>query len=435
LNCNVQPHQRLCTSDTLARSQQPVRGVSTARSFRQVNSPLSVFQLLSVPALIFMSFYDDDRLRKGSDAPPGFMGLEILRKFVENRGNMTALLGAFRGQCVYPMRRLKGMGTYTGPLNLESGSGRLTLNQFRAALMELGIILPERESKTIFNVMSVAGTIGISDLMREVRLEPCDRSARWGQQYPYPVNQEVPNAIVEPTKRSGYTQESFWARPMSAAVTKDELKKVKEDWAGRVAPTLSSGYVASVPQHCWMRQPFDGDKLKDSPKKIDDGSQAAAMFMLGPPRTRVATGLLHPSENDPSRWDRDGIGRKLLKPEEMPARAAPAEGSGYTRDQDSIKLGPTWPDEPLKEKVWRMADSNDPWTSGYNRSNREGVKVEAWPDGVFDRDGIGRKPLPMTEFDPNVKVEPTLSSGYVHMCSICQANRALKSGVCAFCRV
>lgn len=280
-----------------------------------------------------------ERIRKGSAAPLGFLGLEILRSFLEKRAsNTTALLGAFRGQAVYPVHRLKGMGTWTGPLNIESGSARLRLDQFTAALTELNIVLPESEAKAIFDVMSVNGTLSVSDLIREIRLDPCERSVRWGQQYIYPANLDMPSSIVKPTISSGYTNGPHRARPKSAAVTRAEVRKLKEEWTGRVAPTRTSGYITSVPQANWMSQDYREDRSKSGLPEADDGSMAAMMYKTNPFRIPAASGLLHTVKDDPDRFLRDGIGRRIVPPIENTCRAAPAEGSGEFRERYSSQL-------------------------------------------------------------------------------------------------
>jgi len=397
-----------------------------------------------------MPVADSGRIRTGGTAPTGFLGLEILRQFTEKRRtNITALLGAFRGQCERPSHRLKGSGTWSGPLNIESGSARLTLPQFRAALLELNISLPERESKAIFNVMAVNGTLSVSDLIREIRLDPCDRSARWGREgvgHQYLPAAEMPKLSVLPTPASGYTQGPHRvARPKSAAVTRLELQKAKEDWAGRIAPTRTSGYAGAIAQSDWLKQLDAAMLQKPKPQPAEgDGAEGAARVFLSRPRSAYGTiyastpGLLHPKEQEPDQYTREGIGRNRTKPAEPTGRPAPTEGSGYTRDQGVITLGPDWVDPPKTQAPWRVADSRHPWTSGYNRGLKMGIVLDAWADDEYaNREGIGRKPMPMAEFDPNVPNVPTRGSGYImaQMCSVCQEAPAKKGGVCAFCRV
>lgn len=389
-----------------------------------------------------------ERIRKGGTHPPGFLGLEILRAFIEKRRtNITALLGAFRGQCARPTHRMSGMGSWTGPLNIESGSARLTLGQFRSALMELNITLPPTESQAIFNVMSVNGTVSVSDLMREIRAEPCERSARWGREgvgNEYMPNREaMMNAIVLPTPISGYTQGPHRImRPQSAAVTRAELTKLKEQWAGRIAPTQTSGYAGSVKYTNDLIKQIGGDAkpVKPAPKAVDDGSEASSLYRSRP-RSAYGTiyastpGLLHSQEEDPDHWVRDGIGRSKLKPVEVFGRPAPTEGSGYSRDQGQLDLSQPWVEKPKPAMAWRMADNKYPWTSGYNRGLRANYVPDEPDENGWSREGIGRKPPAMALLDPNVKVEPTRHSGYHQMCSLDEAAKAQKERLCAWCRV
>jgi len=132
-------------------------------------------------------------------------------------------------------------------------------------------------------------------------------------------------------------------------------------------------------------------------------------------------------------WASAGRCRSCRRP---PAALLHTEGSGYTRDFGRLQLGLETDEPPKPLKVWRVAETRHPWTSGYNRGLKMGYVQDAWAEDEYaNREGIGRKPLPMVEFDPNVKVEPTRHSGYCQMCSLCDAQPAQKGGLCAFCRV
>ena len=85
----------------------------------------------------------------------------------------TLLLGAFRGQAFRPQYRFsRGAGSFRGPYyGIDQPSDKLTLDQFRNALIELRINMPLAESEAIFAVMADQhGMVGIQELMKETGL-------------------------------------------------------------------------------------------------------------------------------------------------------------------------------------------------------------------------------------------------------------------------
>jgi len=376
-------------------------------------------------------------------APPGFIGLEILRSYIDKRrSNLTSLLGAFRGQCNYPQHRLAGLGTWSGPLNLESASARLTIGAFRAALVEVGISLPESETEAIFRVMAVDGTVSIAQLLRELRLDPCDRSGQWGRQgvgQNYLEPSSAPPSIqgVAPSLRSGYTQGPHMGLRVPFEV--EPPPKPKEAFARRVAPTRSSGYSASVATGEALRH--RGTMPREAPAAAPAdaaalASEVATIFLTRPRSAALyPVGLLHSADPDGDEWKREGIGRSRPK-SAAPTRSfpAPAENSGYTRSTGVDLRQPEAMAERAPEREWASSDERYPWTSGYSRgSRRTGVAPEAWA-GTFEREGIGHATLPAPPPGP-MRVAPTRHSGYHQTCQTCEMNKARGSGLCAFCRV
>lgn len=359
-----------------------------------------------------------------SPVPPGFIGLDILRQYIEKRrSNRTALMGAFRGQCTQPQHRSKGLGTWNGPLNLESASARLTIGHFRRSLAELGIILPDSESDAIFHVMSVGGTVSVADLLREIRLDPCDRNSQWGQgvgqNYLKPSSMPAPKGFMLPTMRSGYTQGPHRGplAPFDAALLVEPLR---ENLSSRIAPTRGSGYANSVASNNALVS--HGRLLQKEVEVVRTldaatlGSQAAAIFRSRPKSaggTIFATtpGLLHTANPDGDEWTREGIGRNRPK-SAAPTHGNPArtEGSGYTRLGGVPLAQPHGMVESKPERVWARAEERFPWTSGYNRGAQEpGVFPSAREGDMYGRDGIGRNAAPPEESLQGIRVQPPAS--------------------------
>ena len=89
---------------------------------------------------------------------PGTNGLELLRIWIDQHRQrttnkrLTLLLGAFRGQSTRPLYRFsRGGGSFRGPYyGIDQPSDKLTLDQFRNAILELRITMPLAESEAIF---------------------------------------------------------------------------------------------------------------------------------------------------------------------------------------------------------------------------------------------------------------------------------------------
>ena len=158
---------------------------------------------------------------------PGTNGLELLRIWIDQHRQrttnkrLTLLLGAFRGQSTRPLYRFaRGGGSFRGPYyGIDQPSDKLTLDQFRNAILELRITMPLAESEAIFTVMADSdGLIGITELMKELRAEPCDASNRRAASKV--IGQHASGDIagvrmdrVAPTMRSGYTPGGYRAPP------------------------------------------------------------------------------------------------------------------------------------------------------------------------------------------------------------------------------
>ena len=114
---------------------------------------------------------------------PGRHALDSIRRYVErDKKRLTLLLGAFRNQAVRPLYRFAdGHGSFSGPYyGLDQPSDKLNLDQFRNALMQLLIHLPDSETEGLFAVMADGhGLLGIGDLLREIKADPCDAAGRW----------------------------------------------------------------------------------------------------------------------------------------------------------------------------------------------------------------------------------------------------------------
>ena len=205
------------------------------------------------------------------DARAGLLGFDILRRYVESNKRRVALLGAFRGKAIKSEFRFAGGGSFSGPyFGIDQPTDKLTcvlratnvrsrmaatslsprlaassrfhaldsppenalfdprsslityvyvpsrrLDLFRLALLELYISMPLEESEAIFRSMADEnGMVGIVDLMRECRAEPCDSSARfnrqrYGQQFA-PSKAPVRTERVAPTRSSAYTRDPPW---------------------------------------------------------------------------------------------------------------------------------------------------------------------------------------------------------------------------------
>lgn len=428
------------------------------------------------------------RVSKGDRPPPGLVGLEALRAFLDKRStNFTTLLGAFRGQSVYPQHRLKGMGTWRGLLDIQAGSPRLSFEQFFAALLELGIVVPEDEAKATFDMIAVNGTMAVPDLVRQIHVPPCDRSGRWGQEYSLPRDEIF--SMTRATLRSGYHQEGLHTNGKLPFEATHEKPDVGVEWQGRVEPTRSSGYLNSMHSGFGMLMQ-DPEEKSNAGLPIDDGSLTAQAFMNQSYKKIATHPLTHLADDDPDRWVRDR--GRLTQPIDVPYGSAPVEKSGalslearacstlylvckmqvfgsfcrfppyrcclvcsgYTRDS-SLDLSHDWSDRPPPQQpAWRMASTSDPWTSGYNRGSHQGFLSDEWTGEEHSRPTSAVPP----EFDPTMQVpsfppfccesrqpvspaspplayqvQPSRESGYSRMCSICEHGRLRRHLPCPFC--
>ena len=378
-------------------------------------------------------------------SPAGLRGLEMLRAYTEkNRRNLTALLGAFRNQSARPLYRFAGgRGTFHGPYyGIDQPSDKLTLDQFRNALLELHLELPLAETEAIFTAMADAhGRVGIVDLVREVRAEPCDRSGRWGRSglgEPLVADGVAHPADVQPTRRSGYSGGGW--RPAPRAPAYRPAPAPDKENSHRVAPTLSSAYRSGAnvlssqislgdDARQWREPPPPPPPPPPSKAKVGPGGHGSA----------YAQPLLHAAGADTAdRWRRDGIGvRRPPPPPPASVREARPSSSGYTHPSslhlgggdDAPRAAP-----PTQPVVWSVAPRN-PWQSGYNRGERDliGPAREAWVPEDWERRGIGRDP---TAEPPPVDtiVLPTRQSPFT--CSLCEVERDRgRPGQCAFCRM
>ena len=384
-----------------------------------------------------------------SAAPKGQIGFDILRNYIEsNSRRRVLLLGAFRGKAVKTQHRFsRGAGTFSGPYyGIDQASDKLSLDLFRTALLELHINLPLEESEAIFTAMADEnGLVGIVDLIREIKAEPCDRSgrgsrSRYGQQFK-PSHEPLSKAHhdrVAPTLRSGYTGERGWVRP-----------------AHRPAPEAPSHRAPPPPPPEAMPHPslvrdkrgqfHNGANVLSSNVSLgsDASVKAASRSSVEPPKHRkapappppniayprnVPSAFIHEQTytdvSDPMDEDRFVTSAAALHrraPPPLPVQPdvrslSRPSTSGFTHGA-SIFVGgekekppPTAPPPPPPGPVL----PRKPWTSGYNRS--ENIKVgrpdmkEAWAEGEnpYQRYGIPNEPAPTPKPQPDAIVMPTV---------------------------
>lgn len=377
--------------------------------------------------------------------PPGFLGFEVLRAYADQHSN-SKLIGALRGQIAQPQYRFgSGHGTFRGPYyGIDQASPRLTLPHFRNLLKELNLNLPEGEVDAVFLVIagSLDGTVGLAELLREIRAEPCDRAARWGRKHTGQIWAEgrrtEPNVRVVPTARSAYSDGGWRKAPVRQAENVPPPRPQPPPVHGEGLPYRVAGsdptpfnsganvlrtnivFGPSEETGTWHRKP------PPPPPKVSRGK--ATHSGRGPQ-------LHSTSDNDPDRWRRDSIGARRPPPVlPVNARVLPPDPTGFTR-AESLFIGgepeplPPPPPPPMQPTV--LAPS--PWVSGYNRGERRDhlqLRKEAWAnEGASPK----KKPVAPSEY----YVAPSRESGWVsNECTLC-AKEGLEGrpGQCAFCRL
>lgn len=332
----------------------------------------------------------------------------------------------------------RGQGTFSGPyFGIDQPSDKLNLDQFRNALMELHIHLPLSESEAIYAVMADEhGLVGIIDLMREIKADPCDASGRWARSSKLTGQHQPPNddppsvAGVVPTRRSGYTG-GGWRAPPPPPKPHRPAPPPPEKENYRVAPTRSGPYV-------------DGANVLSSQIRMGIDEAEAPEWRKPPqlvpkvmhPR-RTPSGYanghaVHAPDVDPDadsgRWQRESIGQRRAPPALPTAppfgSVRPSE-SGFTHEA-SIFLGgapPEPPPAPLQPPAYTVLPSQ-PWLSGYNRGQQQNIMKEAWAD----------EPVRAPAEPQECVIYPTRSSGFTHECTMCEA-RDPNAGKCALCRL
>jgi len=362
----------------------------------------------------------------------GTLGFEVLREYID-RHPLSKLLGAFRNQSGAQLLHRGGSGTFQGPYyGIAQPSSRLTFAQFQFVLMELCLNLPDHEVEAIFCTIvgSLDGTMGFADLIWEIRAEPCDRSGRWGRRREGQIwveGRPSPSAGVRPTRRSGYSVGGYRPAPKVPELTAHQpLPPPPPEY--RVAPTLNNQFVNGgnvLATHWVVGQEGDG------PEKHKPPPHPAKTSYPRNPTSAYPSGLLHGDEDDGDRWSRGGVGQR--RPPQLPtgaARVQQPQRSGYTAEK-LLDLGvlepPAAPSMPQPLPAATVLP-RDPWTSGYNRGRATNVLKEAWAKKC---NAPAPKPPP-----PEVRVAPTLRSGFTTSCSICATDRARgQGGKCAFCRM
>jgi hypothetical protein len=152
--------------------------------------------------------------------------MEVLRAYASHRSN-AKLIGALRGQFPPTQYRFgSGHGTFTGPyFGIDQPVPRLTLEQFKGALREMQLNLPQGEIEAVFNTIDgidgdVNGSISLSELLREIRAEPSDRAVYkqrkhlgqiWSESRK-PTSSGPENLRVRPTVRSGYSSQDGYRK-------------------------------------------------------------------------------------------------------------------------------------------------------------------------------------------------------------------------------
>lgn len=357
---------------------------------------------------------------------PGTIGFEVIRAYLDSHP-VARLVGAFRGQAQQPLHRFAdGQGTFRGPyFGISQPSARLTFKQFQYALMELCLDIPDSEAKAIFCTIagSLDGTIGIGELVRELRADPCDRSERWRPQRAGQVwadGRPAPSAGVRPTRRSGYTVGGY--RPAPPIEPPSHRTPPPPPPEHRVAPTLSSQFVngANVLAAQWTMGP-SGEMGRPPPPLPEPKTS------YGRPVSGYPMRLLHGEPDEGDRWDRDGIGQhRPPRPQGGPVLVLPANRSGYTATS-RLDLGNDEPPlpSPLPPAPPSVVYPTGSKPSGYNRGQETNVLKEAWAEQPW-------KPRPKPP-PREVRVAPTLQSGFTQHCSLCPAED--RSRKCAFCRM
>jgi len=374
----------------------------------------------------------------------GRQGLEMLRTYIDaSNKRYTLLLGAFRGQAKRPEYRFAGgRGSFAGPyFGIDQASDKLSLDQFRNALMELHINMPLAESEAIFAVMADAyGLVGIVDLMREMKAEPCAASGRLyraskGVGQHYPESAETPaTAYVVPTRRSGYSSGGWRApppppKPHRAAPSAPE----KENY--RVAPTRSGPFVGGANVlSSQIRMGIDEPEQPPAWRKPPP-PPAAVMHPRRTPSGYANSSAVHSADPDApadeDRWQRESIAARRAPPA-LPAhrgKVRPSE-SGFTHES-SIFRGtppPAAPPPRRRAPVAYAVGPKTPWVSGYNRSERPNIAKEAWADMLPSE-------APPEAPPAECVIRPTPHSGYTSEQPDAHRERNQPSGQCAFCRL
>jgi len=373
--------------------------------------------------------------------PPGFLGFEVLRAYASQHSH-SKLIGALRGQFAQPQHRFgSGHGTFKGPYyGIDQASPRLTLAHFSNALNELQLNLPSGEIEAIFKVIagSLDGTIGLAELLREIRAEPCDASVRWGRKRTGQIwagGRQLDNAKVVPTQRSGYSDGGYRKAPLLQAENvpppRPKPPPVSSTPGYRVAPSDPTPYNSGAnvlrtnilfgpaeETGEWHRKPPSG------PPKVSRGKLGHSG------RGPQLTGTMAEKFDDLDRWNRDGIGQRRPPPvvPNPHARVLAPDPSGFTR-AESLFIGgePEPPPPPPPPPVMPIVLQANPWVSGYNRSEWSSLQArkEAWAN-----DEAPKKPCKEpTEFF----VAPSRESGWVS--NECRVSNEDRPGQCAFCRM
>ena len=372
----------------------------------------------------------------------GVIGFELLRDLFASQP-LSKLLGAFRGQARTPQYRFaSGHGSFSGPYyGIDQASARLSFEQFRMALIELMLDLPDGEAEAIFATIAggLDGTLSLSELIRELRADPCDRTGRWGRrrvgQIWAPARDANPSVNVRPTQRSAYTAEGGWRKAPT----------LQKENVTQPPPPPPPPYRVAPPDRT---QYNSGANVLSSQVKL--GPNAETGYRKPPPPPKVSTAArgrwthsgrgpqLHASGNDTDCWkDNEKIGQHRRPAPSLPShiRVVPS-ASGFTHGS-SFRLGsevPEPPPPPPPPPAAPVILQSQPWVSGYNRSGRDSIQArkEAWAEAEW------RAPPPAPPPKSEFKVAPGHLSGWVaNECSLGVQEPAAGNalGKCAFCRM
>jgi hypothetical protein len=372
--------------------------------------------------------------------------MEVLRAYASHRSN-AKLIGALRGQFPPTQYRFgSGHGTFTGPyFGIDQPVPRLTLEQFKGALREMQLNLPQGEIEAVFNTIDgidgdVNGSISLSELLREIRAEPSDRAVYkqrkhlgqiWSESRK-PTSSGPENLRVRPTVRSGYSsQDGYRKAPVLPAENvpppKPQPPPVYADVPYRIAPPDSDSTPFNSGANALKSNVYFGPseesgewhrKAPPGPPKVSRGNWA-----------HVGRGpQLHTAEVEhPDRWVRDTIGQSRPVPRPTSnARVMPPDPSPFTRSS-SVFIGgdPEPPPPPPPPPPTYTVLKANPWVSGYNRSGRNPEFERTVPSVPPEWNGVQQR---NEAWESDINAPPPKNQGSSEWSSVRQRKEAWAFG-------